>query len=72
MNEPTTLDDLFNRDPITLSDFELEQMVTVLREKRATWAAEEESANSGGRRANPNKGVSSKVKVTLGDLDISL
>ena len=71
-SEPTTLDDLFNRDPSSLSDDEVRTIVVKLREQRAKWAQEEAAGKRSGSRKRP-KGIKKEKlgDIKLGDLTIT-
>lgn len=60
--ETSSLNELFERDPVKITDDEVDQLCKVLREKRRLWLSEEVKAKAQGKRP--------KVKVTLGELDI--
>ena len=39
--EPTSIDELFSRDPLSLTDVDLATIIQVLRKQRENWAIEE-------------------------------
>ena len=63
--EPTSIDELFSRDPLSLTDVDLATIIQVLRKQRENWAIEEaqgkkrasspKAADAGGKpaRAKP-------------------
>ena len=63
--DPLSISELFARDPLDLTQTDLEKMVEYYRINRAKWATEESSAVKEGRRARPKK-----AKVTLGDVKL--
>ena len=62
-----SLDELFNADPLTLSDDEFRAVIKKLRAARKTWEAEDASSKAQGRRARTSKGA----KVTLDTLGLT-
>ena len=58
--QDTTLNELFNRNPVELSDQDVQKITDYLRERRKIWAAEETSSRSQGRRARTSQGSSKK------------
>lgn len=72
LSEVTTdqLEELFARDPADLTREDVATIVRGLRQRRASWAQEEQSAQSAGRRARPK---AAKVPLTLAEIgDIEL
>jgi len=68
---PESLDELFSRDPLQLSDQDLDRIVAHLRAQRNQWKQEEAS----GAKQSKAKGVTSsgpKEKVSLDMLDLKL
>ena len=63
MNQPTTLDELFSRDPRKLSDAEIETMVAEFRRKRADWLVSE---------SQPKAPRAAKAKVESGTVELKL
>lgn len=62
-----SLDELFDADPSSITDTELDSLVDLMRQARKRWQEEEESAKRSGRRANHTKGLSLS---DLGTLDL--
>jgi hypothetical protein len=60
--DPQTLDELFSRDPLLLSQQDLSEIVQVLREQRAKWEA---STTEG---AKP-RGAGAKRALTPADIE---
>jgi hypothetical protein len=52
-----TIADLFARDPLDLTDAEVDRIIDELRKKRVEWFEEETRAKAEGRRALPSAGV---------------
>lgn len=57
---PASLDELFSRDPLKLSDSDVDQIIEELRRKRMLWA----KAELEGKKAKPRK----KDELTAEDL----
>jgi len=55
-----TIAELFSRDPLHITDNDLDRIIVLLREKYITFAAEDEEARRQGRRVNPSKGVTAE------------
>lgn len=79
--DPASLDELFSRDPLELTDSDVDCIVTKLREDRKRWAAEERESAAAGRRPNPRavqspeekaKAKEAVKKLTIADLGIKL
>jgi hypothetical protein len=76
---PESIDELFDRDPLELSDQDVDKIVARLRQDREAWAADEASAQTSGKctKRQPNRIPQSQLKIeTLGldnlDLDLDL
>lgn len=65
-----TLDEYFQRDPLTLTDAELDEIVAYYRQARAKFVQEEDLAKLQGRRTKAPK--LPKDKPDLGKLEIDL
>lgn len=65
----STLDELFSKDPMELTDRDLETIVQTLRAQRALFLKEEQEAKMAGRRKRPTSYTSG---IKLSDLDIKL
>lgn len=61
---PTSLDELFSRDPLDLQDQDISIIITELRKQRALWAA----AEAQGKTRAP-KGAA-PTNLTLDDLEL--
>lgn len=46
-----SLDELFSRDPLSLSDADLDKMIALYREKRAVWSQKEQTKAPAKREA---------------------
>lgn len=62
---PLSLEELFSRDPLDLSDADVEAICLAFRRQRERWVNEERSAKAQGRRANP-----AAANLSLGDLEL--
>ncbi len=67
---PKSLDDLYDEDPLNLTDNDLMRLVKDLREKRALWAAEEKIAATKGTRTKKVYKEVPKSGISLGDLGL--
>lgn len=70
---PESLDELFSRDPLSLTQQDLDKIIANLREARARWAAAEASgAKSAPRSAKAAAGpkVAAKPGMSLDDLGL--
>lgn len=76
LTTPASLEDLFKRDPLKLTDNDIQRIVDELRTKRQTWAAEEDLAKVQQRRPKASAGIKVKAepkgKVDLSQLKIEL
>ena len=78
LTSPTTLEELFDKDPLLLTDSDVEKIVQELRAKRLAWAIEEQQARTAGTRPKPSAGVkapkpdAASKKAFLANLDIKL
>jgi hypothetical protein len=64
--DPNSLAELFARDPLELTDTDVDSIVATMRAQRHRWANEEKAAKLTGRKPNPNV-----VKnLSLGDLNL--
>ena len=70
--EPRSLDELFSADPLSLSDRELDQIITSLRANRDKFAAEDAEASQKGRKRKPTayKDPPPKGKISLGAIGL--
>ena len=66
--EPLSLDELFSRDPLGLSDQDIGKIVSELRRQRAKWKLTEDLP----KEAKPAKRAAKKVNLnlSLGDLGL--
>lgn len=64
---PSSLSELFARDPLTLTDEEVDRIVAEMRDARERWYKEETEAKAKGRRANP-----AAANIKLDELDIEI
>lgn len=69
---PLSLNDLFEKDPLSLSDVEIEMIVEAYRSQRAAWAREEKEAKSQGRRPKTSMTAKAVEGLNLNDLDIKI
>lgn len=70
--KPESLDELFSRDPLSLSDSDVDQIVDSLRAHRRLWAQEEKSSKKAGTRTN-SVGIAKAAKnLKLEDLKLDL
>jgi hypothetical protein len=67
MNEAPTLDQLFNKDPLSLLDEEVDLIAARLRANRANWLAEEGVKKEAKR--NPTK-EAAPADLSITDLEI--
>lgn len=73
---PPTISELFDRDPLELSDRDLRQIVDHLRENRSKFIAGEIQAGSAKKAKAPAKSkvtgkpIPKELELDLGDLDI--
>ena len=65
---PTSLNELFDRDPLSLTKSDISQIVEAFRSQRGQWAREELQGK--GEKKGKTKITDSQIK--LDDLDISL
>lgn len=63
---PASLDELFSRDPLQLSDQDIDTIVGKLREQRLDWAAKEAQGKAP-KAAKPSQAVKN---MTLDDLGL--
>lgn len=64
---PSSLDELFQRDPLKLLDQDIALIVARLREQRTQWlVVEAENKNQGTRKRAP------KIRSDLGELDVEV
>lgn len=66
------LDDLFAKDPLDLSDADINSIVNAFRAQRAAWMTEETTAKSAGGRGKPKRTKEESAQISLDDLDIQL
>lgn len=71
--EPS-LNELFNKDPITLTEIDLSRIVAHYRKAREVWAAEEASSRTKNKRSNHRalKEFDLKDAPKLDELDLKL
>lgn len=74
--EAFSLDELFSRDPLDLTDDDLRKIVHELRARRSQWAQEEEAAQKEGRKVRSSvakKPLSEEEKkAALASIDLDL
>jgi hypothetical protein len=51
--DPASLNELFERDPLSLTDSDVESIVAQLRVARSKWAEEEAQKQSRGKKSKP-------------------
>ena len=69
----STIDDLFEMDPLSLSDQDIARLVTHFRQERALFATETLAAKNEGRAKKPTRNIKAPLAVlSLDDLDIDL
>lgn len=70
--DPRSLDDLYAADPLSLTDDDVDKIVSDLRQKRALWATEDAEAQSQGRARRPKayKSAPPKGQMDLSDLGL--
>lgn len=70
--DPKSLDDLYNADPLSLTNEDVDRITADLREKRALWAKEDAGAKSQGRARRPKayKAPVPKGQLSLDDLGL--
>lgn len=66
--DPKSLDELFNADPLELTDEDLDTLVAEYRANRELWAKEEAAAKTQGRARRPKE---YKQKIPKGQLSLS-
>lgn len=66
--DPKSLDELFNEDPLNLTDSDVERLVAELRANRHLWKKEDAEAKSQDRARRPSK---YKPKVEKGKLSLA-
>jgi hypothetical protein len=62
---PESLNELFERDPLSLSDSDVESIVQQLRVARSKWAEEEAQKKSAGKKSKP-----ADANLSLDDLGL--
>lgn len=65
--DPKSLDDLYNEDPLNLTDEDIDRLTEDMRANRALWEKEEKAAAAEGRARKPK---SYKPKVPKGSLSL--
>lgn len=65
--DPRSINDLFNEDPLNLTDEDVDRLVAEFRKNRELWAKEEASAQAEGRKRRPK---TYKPKVPVGQLSL--
>ena len=69
----TSIDELFSRDPLDLSDRDIAQIVDTFKKKRLLWEQEETTAQREGRRTRTPKQPKEAAKnISLDNLNIKL
>lgn len=69
MISPTEIQVLFDRDPLSLSDKDVAEMVKYFRAQRMLWADADAQAKAAGKRTTAPKGeASASAKITKADL----
>lgn len=63
------LDELFSKDPLELTNDEVETIVKVLRSKRLLWAVQEKEKQDKPKKAKPAK---PQGTLDLGELEIEI
>ncbi len=69
--DPQSLDDLYSADPLSLTDSDVERIVSDLREKREQW--EKQEAETGPKKSRTKKSYKEapeKGQLTLDNLNI--
>lgn len=66
--DPQSLDELFNADPLELTEANLDTLAAEFRSKRKLWEKEEAAAQAQGRRRRPRE---YKDKVAKGQLSLT-
>jgi len=68
---PTSLDDLFAKDPRSLTDREIDAIIDAYRAARGRWLkAEEEAKTAGKKRTTLPKADRPKIEINLDDLEL--
>lgn len=70
--KPTSLDELFNRDPLSYTDQDITIICQVLRDQRKVWMSLEAKGAKRGVKAKAQDGPKAAApdKLDLGDLDL--
>jgi len=63
--KPDSIEELFRRDPLKMTDADVDAVILAMREKRATWAKAEAEGKTRGRKPAAPKGP----ELDLSDLD---
>lgn len=66
-----SLSELFERDPLHLTDQDLQRMVDEMRKHRHEWIKEEQAAKQKGKKQNHQR-TKEKVNLDIDTLDIDL
>ena len=66
--DPKSLDELFNEDPLELTETDLAALVAEFRANRDKWAKEDAASQAQGR---PRKSKEYKAKLPKGQLNLS-
>lgn len=71
--EPNSLDELYYRDPLDLTDSDLDKLVKELREKRTLFVKEDKEARAQGRqrRSKIYKDAPKRGQLSLDNLGLS-
>lgn len=70
--EPDSLDELMARDPMQLTEQNINVVVTALRKQRISWESEEASAKSKGKRPSAKAAREAAAKISLENLELDL
>lgn len=65
---PESLSDLFDRDPLSLTDDNVARIVAELRLQRARWATSEEAKKSAPRVAKAAPKIKAEASLSIEDL----
>ena len=68
--DPRSIDDLYSADPLSLTNSDVEKIVSDLRKNRALWLKAEAEAGPKGKAKKVYKEAPKKGQLTLGSLNI--
>lgn len=71
ISEAPSLDELFSRDPLQLSDTDLERIIETLRTQRTAWVKEAKEAKAKGKSI-PNKMTREQAANALKNLTLDI